>query len=174
MVFGDLQLLVLGNLHQRGICPLRQIEAIHHIVQHQVQLLLPAQIEQLLHLDRQRGVGFVIWDIEQLFYGVLLAVVGIQLDAHFPLMPSAVHVPVDGELHIAAFVHVQNLDGMPVVHGPGIRVFPVEKAEDNRQLIVGHIVAEQLARGNKHDHIPVFTLRHGHIGPCDAQQNFVV
>ena len=133
----------MGVFYQPGTGFSYQVDSIYPAVQHQIQLLLPVQIEQALHLHRQHGIRSVIGDVEQFLHRVLSAVIGVELDAHLPLVPSAVHVSVDGELHIAALVHVQNLDGMLIVHGTGIRVLRVIEAEGQSKLVGGDIVAEE-------------------------------
>ena len=174
VIVRNLQTFVLRDRYQPGACPIHQVNAVYHAVQSQIQLLLPVQIQQFLHLCRKNRIWPVIGNVEQLFHRILLAVVSAQLDAHLSLMPASVHVSVDGEFYVAALIYIQDFDGMLVVHGARIRVFLIIEAKDCRQLIGGHIVAVELVRHLEYYYIPIFALCHVHIRPCDAKQDPVV
>ena len=99
---------------------------------------------------------------------------GIDLDSHLTLMPSSVHIAVNSKLHISSLIHIQDPDSMLIIHSTVIRVALIIKAEDNRQLIGGGIIAEQPSLRLKYYYVSVFTFCHFHICPRDSQHDLII
>ena len=89
-------------------------------------------------------------------------------------MSSPVHITVYSEFHIAALVHIQNLDIMMVIQSTAVRIFLVIEREDHRQPIGHRVIAKQLSPIRKYHGIAVGALHHIHIFVRDPQKDLII
>ncbi len=159
--------------------PLQGVHFVNAVIQIEIKLPLPVQIEKFLQFPLQNLIGFVIGNIYQFLNGIPPAVVGIELDAHLSLMPSPVHIPVYGKLHIVALVHIQDLQIEPAVHLADIPLYPIVlglvliKRKKQRQSVGGHIVTAKSSGRFKDHNIAVLTLQQSRVLPHNSQHNLV-
>ena len=126
---------------------------------------------QLLHIGLECRVGLVIRYEDQLLDRVEHSVVLAHLHPDLPLMPAAVHIPIDHKPHILRLVHIQYLDIVVLIVAPGI--IPVIKAEKVRHLFVGRVITKQLLPVDKGKIGSAVALHQLHLVIPDAEHDAV-